>query len=220
MVYQGGLVRSLVRAAGDWNHYRRVGRRLRRWLEGGRVVLSMEAELRDMPGVPGSIVMKAIAAGADEVLIAPRRLTGLREIEAHPGFWDADYDVAWREGVESAGSRATREAWEDGLDHFARFHGFARFDEYYGTRGEVRLVGGYEVRTMEGVAPVLKEQLRRGCRMEIVTEAAWPDKVRGSRCRISVGEGVCGVTVPDEGVGLRIEYPGDGLGGRNGSSAG
>lgn len=219
MIYQRGLVRTLVRAAGDWNHYRREGRRLRRWLEGGRVVLSVGPELGDVPGVPGSIVMKAIATGADEVLISPRRLTGLREIEAHPGFWDADYDAAWREGAERAGSRATREAWEDGLDHFARFHGFARFDEYYGTGGEVQLVGGYDVRTMEGVAPVLKEQLRRGWCMDIVTEAAWPDAVMGSGCRISVGERVCGADVPDEGVGLRIDYLGDGTDGVKGDSA-
>ena len=146
-----------------------------------------------------------VGQGIDELLIAPRMLFGLPELERDPMFWSPDggervVDVLHRRLFNPSAAEPEHEP-----EHDVRFAAFSRHDEFHAKSGQVVLVNGWEDHLIADLLPVVAAALRRPWTAMVTSDV--PHVVpRGRRCTVSRQTTACGVTVHPHGLGLRFDY--------------
>ena len=142
--YKGGLLTTLEFTVRMWSHYRKESANFCRALRRGTLILSSDSDPKSL-NLPLLLIAAAVTTGVDEMVFVQRSLTGLYDIETHPDFWKPNLGASYAEGLPKAQNMdVPSELWERKIEHFTRFNGFARIDQYNSIDGDIQLAGGYE----------------------------------------------------------------------------
>jgi hypothetical protein len=205
-----GLLPPVRAAVVTWSHRRRHYRAVRRWMAGGRVTFSAEPK-RDVAPASGpwallpNLLRWWVGQGIDELLIAPRSLHGLTELERDPQFWTPDGPERVIDLMHSRLFDRSPGASDAAPEADVRYAGFSRYDEFHARGGQVTLANGWAHHLMDDLLPVLAAALRRPWTAAVTSDT--PDVAPGGRrCTISRQPTACGVTVHPHGLGIRFDY--------------
>lgn len=176
MLPKYGLLQTMGNAFSRWLDYRLRSRRFGKWLRRGII------DLREIKiCYPQAIIKEAVRAGADEIIIAKRILTGMRKLEQHPAFWAPGWDSSL-DGVRNDILRTELE--EADFEHFRRYVNFHRFDLYHISHGVPSLIRGYWEGTMEVELAILDANLTSAFSLAIESDVSEQETIRGNICKV------------------------------------